>query len=190
MNRTVMEFVKVCVAGLRVEHVDDTMVIPTHSSNAAAHELPAEYSDQPAAAPAELTPEAAAAVSMWEASGQLRKRLEALTVPVEALIKGRVRLGKADETNRDVAQQALDTAMSVLDDVLAHVDEQTAALDSDWIDVGVQVRDQAKSEMRSRKQLSEFAAANKKHGQALFKLQKELMIKIKLLKKNQSDETN
>lgn len=187
--------------GLRVEHPDDQMVIPTHKEGGkevpiytdeyVAARLAAAMEADPnstPAAPEVFSPEVTALMARREAAGALKKVLEGLAGPVESTIKARVKLSKAEESDREAAQRSYDAALEKVNAALATGMELAGAIgiDGPWPQVVADVGKEAKAEMRTKKQLIAFLAITKTQGQELFKLQKAMLVEIKELKAHAS----
>ena len=132
-----------------------------------------------------LSPEVEAIVVRREAAAALKKSLESLTGSVEVVIKARVKLSKAEEDSRDTCQRAFNAAAENLDSVLQCALMQANTVDAGdeaWHKVMLNVAQQARSEMRTKKQLMVFSELIRKHAQELFKLQKAMLAEIKQLK--------
>jgi len=186
--------------GLRIEHSDDKMVIPTHqdggkevpmySEEYVASRLDQAIAEDPncVAAAEVLSPEVEAMVARREATAALKKALEGLTVLVENSIKARVRLSKADENNREMVQGDFNRAVEKLDVALEHGEKLAVEIDAGdgpWKQVITGVAQQAKSEMRTKKQLMVFSELVRKHAQELFQLQKAMLADIKEAKRRE-----
>jgi len=188
--------------GLRVEHADDKMVLPTHqggkdvpmySEAEVQARLDAAMAEDPNSnppAPEVLSPAVQEMMARREAAGSLKKALEGLTLPVESSIKARCKLAKAETDSKEAAQAAYDAVMAKVEVALSAAQELAVKVDgegSEWQDVVKNLRVEATSEMRTKKALMSFTESSKKQAQGIFKLQKAMLADIKSVKAQEKE---
>jgi len=178
--------------GLRVEHEDDKMVIPTHRKGPELAAYPAEEeatnSDAVIPEPV-MSAEVQLMTKRRGAAGDLKKALEQLVVVVEATIKGRVKASKAEGEAAQSAQAAFQGSLQELDVALQEATNLAEVVGTgevrEWQLKVEEVAQAARAEMRTKKQLMGFSELVRKQGQGLFALQRTMLQEIKELKRRE-----
>ena len=126
-----------------------------------------------------------AATSEGEAAGLLRQALQVLPKYVENLVKARVRLAKANESNSEKAQRQVSVAQISLEEALMDAEDQAAVVSRGWEESVGHVREQASAEVKSKQQFVAFTWVVKQHEKALLKMELDMQAQVDSLRSQQ-----
>jgi hypothetical protein len=162
---------------------DKRPIVPFSGVNKVPNSMPSEFTETPSVQePESYGPEYDAVYSLREALGELKKKILAVTPPIEATI--RLQSNKPDSPQIAVEAQKLQEAIEALDQLRMKFDGTEFQTKVQVIDTIVQG---AKVQFSSAEEFFPFATNCKKETQKVFNEQKQLLETLKKIKKEYSE---